>query len=227
MPRLARRLRDSVRVVSRRLVAVVTGAFGVPIVVGLWANDWDWLNWDAAVGAATAYGTLALALVTWELAKSSNEDVRATGQLAQLAEREQQALLRPFVRPWLNPDWGMSGNTLPLRNDGAGVALNVDLHIQNSEGDRVFAATSLAPGEQAILATSNSPLPNWSEVWGYVRYDDLLGQRWETRFTTAYNTNTRLLEMRVCVYGLAEHLPQLAYPKGWELENGLTRVVLS
>ena len=45
---------------------------------GPW-SDWDAFDWGAATGAATAYGTLVLALVTWRLVertKTSPEDRR-------------------------------------------------------------------------------------------------------------------------------------------------------
>jgi hypothetical protein len=55
-------------------------------------------DWLAAVGAATAYGTLALALVTWTLVAQTRADASGTLELARLAEREQEARDRALRR---------------------------------------------------------------------------------------------------------------------------------
>jgi hypothetical protein len=61
-------------------------------------SDWDAFDWGAATAAATAYGTLALALVTWRLVALTRADASGTLELARLAEREQDERRRSLER---------------------------------------------------------------------------------------------------------------------------------
>lgn len=94
-------------------------------------------SWDVAAATATAYGALALALVTWRLVASTRADAAGTLRLARLAEQEQEARLRPCVYPFANrylrPIRVTIGDVghlvvLPLQNGGQGLALNATGH---------------------------------------------------------------------------------------------------
>jgi hypothetical protein len=86
---------------SSAVISVFAG-FDVTWLVGHFAaagfGDWNAFDWLAAVGAATAYGTLALALVTWTLVAQTRADASGTLELARLAEREQEARDRALRR---------------------------------------------------------------------------------------------------------------------------------
>jgi hypothetical protein len=211
------------------LVATVTGLVVSFVVIGyLAAEDPATFDWDAAVAAGIAYGTLALALVTWRLVASARQDAAGTLQLARLTEEEGRVRVTPFVYPWADPEWlGKTagiGTTLPFRNGGQGVALNVTPHIYWASADAAVAPTTLAAGE-ATWMYSRDYIPSWEDTWGTVTYTDLLDRKWETRFKVEKKPDGQI-QMFVCAYGLASSLPQQAYPAGWEMPNGLARICL-
>jgi hypothetical protein len=83
----------------RGSVAVVAGLIASFWVVGyLAASGRGNFDWIAATAAATGYGTLALALVTWQLVALTRADASGTLELARLAEREQEARDRSLRR---------------------------------------------------------------------------------------------------------------------------------
>jgi hypothetical protein len=211
-----------------KIGAVAAGGAVAFLAAGYFAaSSWDSFNWDAATGAATAYGTLALALVTWSLVKSSNQDASETRRLAQLAEREQQARIRPFVYPWPETGWlreQWKGESLPFRNDGAGVALNVEVQIYWHPSNTALAAKTIAPGEATILF-ARSKVESWVDTWGLATYTDLMGRKWETRFTVTRPAGGQIV-IQVCAYGLVDLLPQMSHPAGWELPDGHPRLGL-
>src|SRR5262249_12449485 len=74
----------------------IVGLVVVSGVIGWLAADGENFDWIAATAAATAYGTLALAGVTWSLVKRTEQlvvnaaqDASDTRKLAKIAAREQ------------------------------------------------------------------------------------------------------------------------------------------
>jgi hypothetical protein len=88
------------RLLPSALVAGLVVAFWLVghFAAGGKPSDWDSFDWAAATGAATAYGTLALALVTWRLVVLTRADASGTLELARLAEREQEERARSVRR---------------------------------------------------------------------------------------------------------------------------------
>ena len=93
------------------------------IVGWLAATGHEGFDWAAAAETGTAYGTLALALVTWRLVVSASQESQGTLKLAQVAEQEAQTRVTPFVYPWADRAWlamaaTQRGYSVPLRNGG-------------------------------------------------------------------------------------------------------------
>jgi hypothetical protein len=226
------------------ITALVTrwrfAAFVVPLLVALGLVAAFWLvghlaatgtstfDWNAAAAAATAYGTLALALATGGLVASTREDVSGTLKLARLAERERDATIIPCVYPYFNRHWvnETSGHlrSFPFQNGASGIALNVTGHLYYPSGDRALSSTTLAPGD-SVWIEFRGEVPSWDEIYGYVTYLDILERRWETRFMISMGPDERIRPM-ICQYGLAEKLESRAYPAGWEMSDGSPRLEL-
>jgi hypothetical protein len=83
-----------------RYVAVIAGLFGTMAVFGRLANPHGF-DWNVAAGTATAYGTLALALVTWRLVSLTQQETHGTLQLAAYTARERWDRLRAEQRATL------------------------------------------------------------------------------------------------------------------------------
>ncbi|HWB23340.1 MAG TPA: hypothetical protein VG652_10675 [Gaiellaceae bacterium] len=185
-----------------------------------------WIDWQVFALAFAGFGTLLLAGATLALVKSSDRNMRETRRLAQLAEREQDARLRPAVMLWHDVEWFSNvphrNHGLPFHNTGGGPAINVDVQVYWHAGNCALATTSIGPGERTRLF-ARKPIPDFAETWGLIRYSDLLGRRWETRFNIETGPDGQpRFELRA--YGLSALLPQLAHPAGWELDNALPRI---
>jgi hypothetical protein len=204
----------------------------VPVSVAMgWLSrsHGHWFDWGVAVGTATAYGTVALAFVTWRLVSSTREDAAGTLRLAKLAEQDQEVRIRPCVYPYsLRHLELVMGDlvVLPLQNGGQGLALNVSGHIYWPAGDAALASTTLYPGDIVQLPVRGSvPIEIGSDIWGRLEYRDLRGRSWETRFIIEFGPDQNL-RPSVRAYGRAEALPSGSYPAGWDLVGGVPSLAL-
>jgi hypothetical protein len=222
--------RSLVGVDRLRFVLVIGGGALAFAAIGLLAAPGkESFDWNAAVGSATAYGTLALALVTWRLVQSAKADAHETRtlavetkKLAQLAEREQQALVRPFVYGYANRYWAAdaaaSRVSIPLENGGAGIALNVTGNVYLPNTSLALASTTIASGNNAWIAIRGE-VPDWNEVLVHLTYADALTRQWDSRFKVEVGPDGRP-RFTLCAYGIAEKLPPPSYKMGWDVPNG-------
>jgi hypothetical protein len=150
----------------------------------------DW--WVAAGTLALAATTGVLAFVTWRMAKSARDEVAI--------ERERiDAATRPVVYPLALYDWvvGRQGSgydarrlsVLPLKNGGAGPALNVhgaiflvpDAAEAAGQVSLELQGGSIAAGD-VIDARLEHGIADWSGVVGFIVYKDLADDEWVTHF---------------------------------------------
>jgi hypothetical protein len=95
-------------------------------------------DWQLAATVGTAFGTTALAYVTWSLAKSATEQARDSRRLVELTQVQHDARYTPCVFPQLTPEWftppGVPQYEILIVNSGEGVAVNVEgqIHWQAS-----------------------------------------------------------------------------------------------
>lgn len=107
------------------------------------------------------------------------------------------AAQRPVVYPLVLRDWayGSEGSpyrlgnarVLPLKNGGRGPALNVSglLSATSSDGTaykRTLLAGTIAAGDLFDARVIGGVIDNWMTVSGWIRYFDLTGAQWETKF---------------------------------------------
>jgi hypothetical protein len=81
----------------KTFLTFVGGVLGLVLtakLVGYFANGEHGFDWDAGTAAATAYGTLALALVTWRLGTKANDEADAVNQQAKAVRRQAAAVSR-------------------------------------------------------------------------------------------------------------------------------------
>lgn len=205
------------------VAAVVVSVLSARNVAG------DWINWEVLALALAGFGTLALAAVTRELVTSSNVGIHETQRLATLAERDQEARIRPVVLLWQDPRWFeapmLRSQRLPIVNAGGGAALNVNAQVYWHAGNCALATSSIGPGEQTHLY-ARTLIGGFDETWGRITYSDTLGRRWETKFVILTDLDGQpRFELRA--YGLRDRFPDVAYPAGWELnDHGLPRLAL-
>jgi hypothetical protein len=211
--------------------AIFAAAFLGALAAGVLAHEREphWISWNVFALSLAGFGTLALALVTMQLVGSSDRGIKETHRLAALSEREQEARIRPVVLLWQDPEWFASGRVgrrtaeLPFHNAGGGPAINVEVQVYWPGGDCALATTSLGPGERTRMF-ARTRIGELKAAWGMARYGDLLGRRWETRFAIEIGPDSQP-QFQLRAYGIAELLPQLAHPAGWEYgANGLPRI---
>jgi hypothetical protein len=87
------------RDVGTWLLVLVGGTTAVGGAVGWLASDGQRYDWGTAATAATAFGTIALAAFTGALAWTTNADVTATRELAELTRADQRARETPILYP--------------------------------------------------------------------------------------------------------------------------------
>lgn len=216
------------------LLSVLIGFVG-----GSKVGSFDWRLW-ATIG--TAFGTSALAFVTWRLAHSASAQavetarlveqtgaqVTETRRLVELAQAEQLAAVTPCVYPFVNTDWLREGHKtgyqIPVRNAGKGAAINVEGQIYWERGhskNTPLVGTTLAGGDHATVRAVQ-PIDEWDYAYGYLEYADLLGRRWQTRFHFLRPWRNAPLEVEVRSVGLDEKVNALgAYSAGWEPVPGM------
>jgi hypothetical protein len=111
-------------------------------------------------------------------------------------ERQIVAGIRPFVFPWLQPEWVAhvkasepgSSTELPIKNGGSGPAFNVNGGVYwtgTAGGASAMEATALAANEESTVVVSGTHGPNFNNVRGYLRYTDAAGVEWQTHFEFA------------------------------------------
>jgi hypothetical protein len=192
-------------------------------------------NWEVASATATAYGTLALAFVTWRLVASTRADAAGTLRVARLAEQDAEARLRPCVYPfsnrYLEPVYEAMGDpghllVLPLQNGGQGLALNVTGRVYWASGNAALATTTLAAGDNVELPLRSDVPVDQGEIWGELEYRDIRGRSWQTRFTIEIGPDGKL-RPSIRAYGFTGALPQDAHPAGWQMIDGAPRLALA
>jgi hypothetical protein len=185
------------------------------------------LNWDVLALSLAGFGTLTLAGVTFNLVSETARGRQETHKLAALAAQDEEARIRPAVMLWHDAEWfgpgrvGARYGELPFLNAGAGPALNVQVQVYWRSDNVAFATTSIGPGEKTrLFAQGRIGDEGFEETWGRAVYSDVRGQRWETRFVIQRRSGSPQFQLRA--YGLANLLPDFAYPKGWDYdEHGL------
>jgi hypothetical protein len=134
------------------------GAIVVSALIGRFAANHGRFSWEAFTGAATAAGTVTLAVYTAVLARATNRDVEVATRLAEQAANDARERERPrvFIQ---ETDWGGgSGSTdgyngrfwVTLRNAGVGPAVNVRLRPYLSVSD---ATLSHSPSPTVTIPT--------------------------------------------------------------------------
>jgi hypothetical protein len=163
---------------------------------------------------AVAAGTLVLASATFQLARRARDEAAAVRDEAEQVseqiklQREQyDASFRPCVYPSAPAEWvsGPSPNdaSLPLKNGGPGLALNVRGRVvwNLSRGSWMTVylyASSIAPADSADARLSKPAIKGWVGAMGYVRYADFAGKDWVTYFRFTLGEGNQLV---------GEHLP--------------------
>ena len=159
-------------------------------------------DWGVAVG------TFALALATVVLAGQTRSETKKVAEQA-------IANLRAFVYPEGSAEWAQArgewagvGNqwALPLRNGGPGLALNVSgtARWPATKTETTLMAGSIAPGARFNARPAAPVTGGWADSVGELRYSDLNGDKWVTRFKLKLGDGNQLY---------AEHEPpELATP---------------
>src|SRR3954447_18414197 len=112
------------RMIARWSAALLGSVLLASALVGWASEGWGGFNWDVACVFGTALGTTALAAFTGALAFTTSGDVRATWELAQLTQADQERREEPLVILFSGPDFNGSadaGNVeIVLFNAGLG-----------------------------------------------------------------------------------------------------------
>lgn len=209
--------------VRRRALAAVLILLVLLIVLALLVGRFrHGLDETAALASwAVAAGTLILALATFELASRAREEAEAVrkeavevGSQVQLQREQMEAATRAYVYASIPADWaaGIRRNeSLPLKNGGPGLALNVRGRAvwNTAPGAWIVVeiyASSIAPNDDVHARLSRVLAGGWQDSTGFVRYGDLNGDDWVTYFRFDLGEGNQLV---------GEHLqPQRVTPDG-------------
>ena len=174
---------------TRKKVPRRSGAYDRGVVVSSAIHTFFfWGGWSALV----AIGTLALAGATGWLGLQSKRGVDD-------AWAREWAAQRPIVYPHPLRDWAYAsegspyrlGNqkVLPIKNGGRGPALDVrgEVHTRDPRDNvaysRTIIAGTIAPGDLFDSRIVPQPgIQHWLGAVGVLRYHDLVGNEWQTRF---------------------------------------------
>jgi hypothetical protein len=150
-----------------------------------------------------------LGLATWRLGTKAQREAEAVKDQVTIEQEQLAAAQRPFVLP-ITAGWGpwmawpgerqvprhMGEGVEPwmmLNNAGAGPAINIrgGLYWRGGIGGGwQVIPTSIGAGEH--IPTNLEAHPGyevkWPEAVGYLRYSDLAGTEWQTRFRYRQNT---------------------------------------
>jgi hypothetical protein len=177
--------RSKQAVVGLAVVVLSTSVVGgavAGIAVGASGGAFDW---TLAAAAATAFGTTALAVATGVLARetlenvrATRDDVRSTGKLVELAERDQverdrpilvldesALILEPAFRVF-NEDTGITRSagsgeaTWSFRNAGVGPAFDVRFGIHYGGDDAIAVTFEQQPLHKPVVM----PGERWNET---------------------------------------------------------------
>jgi hypothetical protein len=172
----------------------VDGSALVAYIVAItWSGIRGWLHdWAPLADWVVALGTGLLAAATFVLATRASQEAEAVRKEATQLGEQARANLRAQVYPESSAEWaqgsgewaGETNRKLPLRNGGPGLALNVtgSITVEGIEGATSLYAGSIAPGG-TLNARPPAPLAaGWGKVSGVLRYSDLNGDEWCTRF---------------------------------------------
>jgi hypothetical protein len=112
-------------------------------------------NWLVAAGIATAFGTLALAVVTGSLAWQTRDDVHATRDLADVAKAEREDALKPYVVMQARPALRMANLTPHPSLANPNCVIFVEVRNLGK-----------GPARDVIVGVSWSPLPDVPDQYG-------------------------------------------------------------
>jgi hypothetical protein len=174
-------------------------------VLSGWSGFHDWLErWAPLAEWGVAAGTAALAVATFVLAKRAREEAAAVRAETEQISAQVAAALRAYVYPETTAEWVWGAaqpfgrRVLPLRNGGPGLALNVEGHMRRgTEGEHIaLYAGSIAPGRAldarpaVQIEGGISGVVTWH---GELRYGDLNGDQWTTRFTIGQGEGNQIV----------------------------------
>jgi hypothetical protein len=167
---------------------------------------------------AVAVGTIILAGATLVLAGGVWWQVRLQGE--QLAASE-----RPAVYPITPHDWletiGDGGRWLSFRNGGTGIARNVRGKIwwHTEGGEAALLGQTLGANDHARLRVGDQKrIGQWSGAEGYVKYEDVRGVEWQSRFR--YEQTEGEVWASLVEWGTTKELGEPTYPRpGWAEEG--------
>lgn len=167
----------------------------LPLVL---ASFHDWLErWAPLADWGVAIGTALLAFATFVLARSARDEASAVRDEARRVALQAEAALRAYVYPEAIADWaqdrdiwaGRRNDSLPLRNGGPGLALNVKGKVgwpgREGQGRDLYGG-SIASGQSAVGRLAFPADAGWNGAVGHLRYSDLNGDDWETHFTITH-----------------------------------------
>jgi hypothetical protein len=173
---------------------VLHGSALVACIVAItWSGIRGWTDrWTSLAEWLVAAGTLGLAAATYWLARRAREEAQAVRKESDRLGDQARAVLRAYVYPESSAEWAQArgewtsvGNqwALPLRNGGPGLALNVagSIKVEGVEDTTPLVAGSIASG-RTLNARPAAPVAGWGKVSGELRYRDLNGDEWVTRF---------------------------------------------
>jgi hypothetical protein len=191
--------------------------------IGTWAPLASW---------AVALGTGLLGLATWRLGTKAQSETNAVSKQVELEQQQLEASQRPFVLP-VTTGWRPKGAFMPepfnvtrpprakpepwmmLSNAGTGPAYNVTggLFWEGGIGGGWQLVPASVPAGRDIPASLETHAGfdvKWAEAIGYLRYLDLAGTEWQTRFRYRQNTSGQF-SVEVLGYGKASKLGEPDY----------------
>jgi hypothetical protein len=143
-------------------------------------------DWAPAAEAGVAIGMIVLALATWKLAR------RATAQL-KAGERPCVYAITPRGEKWAG-HLGDGGRWLAFRNGGPGIARDIRGHVWwhtkylGGYDDAALIGQTLGGGDYTRLRLAErKAVERWWGVEGYVVYEDVRGEQWQSRFRYEYS----------------------------------------
>jgi DNA-binding transcriptional regulator of glucitol operon len=186
------------------ILGVIVGALFV--VAWQWSGFRHWLDkWSALAEWLVAAGTLGLAAATYVLARRARDEAEAVRSESDRLGEQARAALRAYVYVETSAGWAQGIDApemrwsayrlqfLPLRNGGPGVALDVrGTLVEPISGTTIPIYAGGVPPGQSLITRPRSAVSSWEGVLGELRYGDLNGDEWVTRFRFALGEGNQL-----------------------------------
>ena len=174
-------------------------------------------DWAPAAEAGVAIGTIVLAFATWKLAR------RAAAQL-KAGERPCVYPITPGGEEW-SAHLGDGGRWLAFQNGGSGIARDIRGHIwwhKNDGGsdDAALLGQTLGAGHHTRLRVAKrKAVERWWGLEGYVVYEDVRGEQWQSRFRYEYSGGEIWAKLTAWAPTKKLRDPDKAFPRpGWASE---------